>query len=63
MGKYRRGVSQQVRKTVIVPSLELNPLIAEPSKVTSFLGFKGKAEEHARVREQIQEQYAGMYTL
>ena len=43
----------------MVPPSETNLLIAAPVKVTNVLGFKAKADEHARVRERVQEQYAG----
>lgn len=60
MGNYRRygGVSRQVQKTTLNAFPGHSPL-AELTRVTTVLGFKGKTAEREKVHERVQQQYAG----
>lgn len=65
-GKYQAGVSRQVRKVQIVTDLDCISDIsrcASGERVSSLLGFRGRAAEEARIKERVREQYAGMYDI
>lgn len=64
-GNYRTGVSRQVRKVQIVTDSNCTSDIsrrASGERISSLLGFRARAAEEARIKERVQEQYAGTYT-
>lgn len=64
MANKRFGTSRQVRKVQIVaPATAVSNLSrrVQGERVSSLLGFKARAAEAARVRQNIRDEYAGTY--